>query len=199
MGVEPTQERVAPPTGFKARPPYRGRFPSTTSAASALVEAGCRRERDAHHRTPCEADAIDELEYVDGTFATVPIRSRKSPARIAPCVCSISSARRRPAHWEPCCARIAIEAFQARRLRALQLHGKTRGKRGQRELPWRGAGGDRVTLPRKHRSGRDGDAGTAETLEQRANCLCTQRAVDRRKSAKSGRCAARATAFIVGA
>ena len=28
MGVEPTRRRVAPPTGFEARPTHQGRFPS---------------------------------------------------------------------------------------------------------------------------------------------------------------------------
>jgi hypothetical protein len=28
MGVEPTRERLTPPTGFEARPPHQGRFSS---------------------------------------------------------------------------------------------------------------------------------------------------------------------------
>jgi hypothetical protein len=28
-GVEPSRRRVAPPTGFEARPPHQGRFPPT--------------------------------------------------------------------------------------------------------------------------------------------------------------------------
>src|SRR5258708_12391355 len=29
MGVEPTRKRIAPPTGFEARPPHQGRFSSS--------------------------------------------------------------------------------------------------------------------------------------------------------------------------
>jgi len=32
MGVEPTRQRVAPPTGFEARPTHQDRFPSVTKA-----------------------------------------------------------------------------------------------------------------------------------------------------------------------
>ena len=38
MGVEPTKERLTPPTGFEARPPHRGRF-------SSMSESVIKREQ----------------------------------------------------------------------------------------------------------------------------------------------------------
>ncbi len=36
MGVEPTQQRVAPLTGFEARPTHQDRFPSMASVVIVL-------------------------------------------------------------------------------------------------------------------------------------------------------------------
>ena len=38
-GVEPSRQRVAPPTGFEARPPHQGRFPSMCIHGNCLPPA----------------------------------------------------------------------------------------------------------------------------------------------------------------
>lgn len=36
MGVEPTRQRMAPPTGFEARPIHQDRFPSSSDVGEML-------------------------------------------------------------------------------------------------------------------------------------------------------------------
>src|SRR5260221_8275680 len=86
MGVEPTRERIAPPTGFEARPPHQGRFSSLSCALfidrrfAGYAARGRRRDIErkqifgAHEmlvvHAPRETDAIEEFENLDRAFAS---------------------------------------------------------------------------------------------------------------------------------
>jgi hypothetical protein len=82
MGVEPTRERLTPPTGFEARPPHRGRVSSVCVVARSdmfgvRLAVGLVHERklpnsaNAVHvaDTPQIADAIEKLKYLNRPFA----------------------------------------------------------------------------------------------------------------------------------
>lgn len=78
MGVEPTQRRMAPPTGFEARPTHQGRFPSVENLSALQRGASCRflDEQRAVAAQPVhiadaaqQADAVEVLQELDRPFA----------------------------------------------------------------------------------------------------------------------------------
>ena len=61
MGVEPTRDRLAAPTGFEVRPPHRGRFSSSAEKIGAMGI-------DAPQIAPAQGDSLPiiEVEDLDG-------------------------------------------------------------------------------------------------------------------------------------
>src|ERR1700704_1713577 len=86
MGVEPTRKRIAPPTGFEARPSHQGRFSSSSCVLfiyrlfAGHAAFGCRRDIERKQtvgthemlvmHAPRETDAIEEFEDLDRALAS---------------------------------------------------------------------------------------------------------------------------------
>ena len=65
VGVEPTRERLTPPTGFEARPPHQERFPSRfgTHLGNSVSDKHVRiAQVMGIARAPCVTHAVEEFQ-----------------------------------------------------------------------------------------------------------------------------------------